>query len=218
MKSIVPDISTPELLETVINIAASAATEILAIYATEFTSNDKEDKSPLTAADMASHKLICRKLAELTPDTPILSEESASIPYSTRKAWRQYWLVDPLDGTREFIKRNGEFTINIALIEQHKPVLGVVQAPVTDICYYAAENLGAYKRESDVTTKLKVHRTTPGSYKIAGSRSHGSEKQTKFIEQLGKNTELIAIGSSLKFCLVAEGLVDIYPRFGPTSE
>ena len=218
MRNLIADINTPDLVESVINIAAAAAREILAVYATEFTSDDKDDRSPLTAADMAAHQMICRKLAELTPAIPVLSEESAAIPYTTRKNWRQYWLVDPLDGTREFIKRNGEFTVNIALIDQHKPVLGVVQVPVKDICYYAAEDMGAYKRVLSLSTPLQVKKTIAGSFKVAGSRSHGSEKQTQFIEQLGDKTELIAIGSSLKFCLVAEGLVDIYPRFGPTSE
>ena len=218
MNNPVTDINTPELLEAVINIAEAAAREILDVYETEFNVDNKEDHSPLTAADMAAHKLICRKLPELTPGIPILSEESADIPYATRQTWQRYWLVDPLDGTREFIKRNGEFTVNIALIDQHKPVLGVVQVPVKHICYYAAEGVGAYKRELSKTISLRVKQTTTGIFKVVGSRSHGSEKQMKFIEQLGNNVELMAIGSSLKFCLVAEGLVDIYPRFGPTSE
>ena len=212
------DINTPELLEPVINIAGQAAAEILAVYETEFNVDNKEDRSPLTAADMASHRLICRELANLTPDVPILSEESSAIPYADRKTWHSYWLVDPLDGTREFIKRNGEFTVNIALIEQHKPVLGVVHVPVTNICYYAAAGIGSFKRDRGETLPLKVKHTTPGKFTIAGSRSHGSEKQAEFIRRLGDNVETFAIGSSLKFCLVAEGLVDIYPRFGPTSE
>ena len=212
------DINTPELLEAVINIAGQAAAEILAVYETEFNVDNKEDRSPLTAADMASHRLICRELEKLTPEIPILSEESSAIPYTTREGWQRYWLVDPLDGTREFIKRNGEFTVNIALIEQHKPVLGVVHVPVKNICYYAAAGLGSFKREAGKTTPLKVRPTRAGNYTVAGSRSHGSEKQTEFIDRLGANVEMMAIGSSLKFCLVAEGLVDIYPRFGPTSE
>jgi len=218
MNNPVTDINMPELLESVINIAGQAAAEILTVYETDFNVDDKEDRSPLTAADMASHRLICRELARLTPDIPILSEESSKIPYTTRKTWQLYWLVDPLDGTREFIKRNGEFTVNIALIEQHKPVLGVVQVPVTNICYYAAEGIGSFKRNHDDTKPLKVKHTTPGEFTIAGSRSHGSKRQTEFIKRLGDNVETLAIGSSLKFCLVAEGLVDIYPRFGPTSE
>lgn len=218
MNNLVTDINTPELLESVINIAGRAAAEILTVYETEFNVEDKEDRSPLTAADMASHRLICRELAHTTPEIPILSEESSTVPYATRKTWRQYWLVDPLDGTREFIKRNGEFTVNIALIEEHKPVLGVVHVPVKNLCYYAAEGFGSFRREADNTIPLKVRQTVPGKYTVAGSRSHGSERQTEFIDRLGENVQLIAIGSSLKFCLVAEGLVDIYPRFGPTSE
>ena len=218
MEKITPDIITPELLEAVIKTAAAAAREILAVYTTEFGSSAKEDHSPLTAADMASHQLICQQLAGLTPGIPILSEESADTPYSTRKTWQRYWLVDPLDGTREFIKRNGEFTVNIALIDRHQPILGVVQVPVTNICYFAAAGIGAFKREGNETKKLQVHPTTAGHFKVAGSRSHGSEKQSQFIKRLGENSELISIGSSLKFCLVAEGRVDIYPRFGPTSE
>jgi 3'(2'), 5'-bisphosphate nucleotidase len=219
INNLVPDISTPELLEGVMHIARAAAREILAIYATEFTASDKNDRSPLTAADTASHQLISRRLAALTPGTPILSEESADIPYSTRKKWDRYWLVDPLDGTREFIKRNGEFTINIALIERHAPVLGVVQVPARDICYYAARGVGAFKRENDRPPRqIKVKVTSAGSYVVAGSRSHGSDRQNAFIDRLEGKVELLNIGSSLKFCFVAEGLVDIYPRFGPTSE
>ena len=218
MNNPVTDINMPELLEDVIKIAIEASKEILVVYETEFNVDNKEDRSPLTAADMASHKLICRKLTELTPVIPILWEESSAIPYATRKTWQRYWLVDPLDGTREFIKRNGEFTVNIALIEQHKPILGVVQVPVKNLCYFAAMGLGAFRREASQTITLHVRQTDPAQFTVAGSRSHGSEKQAAFIELLGKNAELIAIGSSLKFCLVAEGLVDIYPRFGPTSE
>lgn len=212
------DINTPELIENVINIAGDASREILSIYESDFDVDNKEDNSPLTAADMAAHKLICRKLNELTPAVPVLSEESSDIPYATRRGWDRYWLVDPLDGTKEFIKRNGEFTVNIALIEDHRPVLGVVHVPVKHTCYFAADGVGSFKREGDKTTSLSVKPTSPGRFTVAGSRSHGSGKQTAFIERLGEDAELIAIGSSLKFCLVAEGLVDIYPRFGPTSE
>ena len=210
---------TTELLNAVIKLAGKAGEEILAIYNTDFDVENKDDKSPLTAADMASHRTICDGLASLTPDLPVLSEESASIPYSTRKQWSRYWIVDPLDGTREFIKRNGEFTVNIALIDDHRPVLGVVYVPVTRLCYFATTGAGAFKQEdgSDASP-IRTRKTDAGSFTVAGSRSHGSEQQTAFFNSLGKETELIAIGSSLKFCLVAEGSVDIYPRFGPTSE
>ena len=210
---------TSELLNAVIKLAEQAAGKILDIYNTDFAVESKDDKSPLTAADMASHRTICDGLADLTPDIPILSEESSGISYTTRKQWSRYWLVDPLDGTREFIKRNGEFTVNIALIEEHRPVLGVVYVPVTRLCYFASHGHGTFRQEQGSEARPIHTRTThPGRFTVAGSRSHGTEQQTAFFNNLGPETELIAIGSSLKFCLVAEGKVDIYPRFGPTSE
>lgn len=208
----------PELARDVCSIATKAADEIMHIYASDFAIEQKNDKSPLTAADMAAHETICRNLTDRTPDIPVLSEESADIPLSERKDWNRYWLVDPLDGTREFIKRNGEFTVNIALIEQNYPVLGVVHVPVTGVTYFAVKGHGAFKQQPDVAPeKIKVKSTTLEDITIAGSRSHGNELQKTFIENM-KSNKIIAIGSSLKFCLVAEGLVDIYPRFGPTSE
>jgi len=210
---------TAKLLNAVIGLAGEAGEQILAIYNTDFNVENKEDKSPLTAADMASHRTICDGLANLTPDIPVLSEESSSIPYATRKQWPRYWLVDPLDGTREFIKRNGEFTVNIALIDGHHSVLGVVYVPVTRLCYFATLDTGAFKQEHDSSARpIHTRKTRMDHFTVAGSRSHGSEQQTAFFNNLGGEPELIAIGSSLKFCLVAEGKVDIYPRFGPTSE
>ena len=218
-RSITLDIDLPELLPTIIGIAEQAATKILEIYQTDFSVEDKEDNSPLTAADMASHNVIIARLTELTPDIPILSEESASVPYETRKSWSRYWLIDPLDGTREFVKRNGEFTVNIALIENCQPIAGVVYVPVTQICYFASKGKGAYKQKTGKPAeKIRTKSTTVDAFSVAGSRSHGSEQQQKFFAALGNNVEIIAIGSSLKLCLVAEGKVDIYPRFGPTSE
>ncbi|MFQ5660905.1 MAG: 3'(2'),5'-bisphosphate nucleotidase CysQ [Gammaproteobacteria bacterium] len=219
MKPAIPDISTSDLPAAVIDIARQASDRILEIYETDFTVEKKADRSPLTAADMAAHHTICDGLSGLTPDLPILSEESADIPYATRKSWSRYWLVDPLDGTREFVKKNGEFTVNIALIQGHTPVLGVVYVPVSGLCYFASRGRGAYKQDpAHRVQRIHVKTTSPGKFVMAGSRSHGNEQQTRFIEVLGKGTELIAIGSSMKFCLVAEGKVDIYPRFGPTSE
>jgi 3'(2'), 5'-bisphosphate nucleotidase len=141
------------------------------------------------------------------------------LPWAERKSWGTYWLVDPLDGTREFIKRNGEFTVNIALVHQHKPVLGVVYVPVDHCCYFASIDHGAWKMENN-TAVHRIHtRTTRSEHIIvAGSRSHASEQQQRFFESLGPSTETVVIGSSLKFCLLAEGRIDIYPRFGPTSE
>ncbi len=210
--------SLPELTHAVCEITIAAADRIMDVYETDFSIQQKDDRSPLTAADTASHKIICEKLAEITPNIPILSEESTDIPFAERSQWARYWLVDPLDGTREFIKQNGEFTVNIALIEQHIPIIGVVHIPVTGITYFAAKGHGAFKELSgEQAAKITVRTTQADNITVAGSRSHGNERQRTFIEALG-DIEVIAIGSSLKFCLLAEGKVDIYPRFGPTSE
>jgi 3'(2'), 5'-bisphosphate nucleotidase len=211
-------LSLPDLATKTGIIAREAASRILDIYESDFAIGHKDDKSPLTAADMASHKTICSKLAELTPGIPVLSEESANLPFTARRQWQKYWLVDPLDGTREFIKRNGEFTVNIALINHHEPVIGVVHVPVTGMTYFASKGNGAYKQSNnEPPQKICTRKTNPEHITVAGSRSHGSERQKRFFESLG-DIEILAIGSSLKFCLVAEGLVDLYPRFGPTSE
>ena len=215
----IKNINMPDLTEAAAAIAQRAAEKIMEVYATDFEISNKTDRTPLTRADMASHDLICSGLTSLTPGIPVLSEESAHIPYSTRKTWDQYWLVDPLDGTREFIKRNGEFTVNIALIKDHYPVLGIIYVPVTQLCYYAAKNEGAYKQgNGEPGARLSARTSRADSLVVAGSRSHGNKQQQKFFRDLGNDVETIAIGSSLKFCLVAEGIADIYARFGPTSE
>lgn len=204
-----------------VNIARDAGKAILAIYDAGFSIEEKADKSPLTDADMASHNLIIKRLSELTPDIPILSEESAKLPFEERASWETYWLVDPLDGTREFIKRNGEFTVNIALIHQHKSIIGVINVPVLDVDYFAWENGGSFKSEQGgAATPISVKKldSTPDTpLNVAGSRSHGSEMMQHYIEKLGA-VEMISMGSSLKFCLVAEGRADLYPRLGLTSE
>ncbi|MBL1141953.1 MAG: 3'(2'),5'-bisphosphate nucleotidase CysQ [Proteobacteria bacterium] len=206
------------LADDVRQIASLAGDKILEIYKTDFSVEQKEDKSPLTAADMAAHNTICQALNKLTPDIPILSEESSDISFDERHSWNQYWLVDPLDGTREFIKRNGEFSVNIALIEAHQSILGVIHIPVTKICYSASLNNGAYKHEPDKNAiRINARKTDPDNIIIAGSRSHGNAQQRSFIDNIN-DPEVLAVGSSLKFCLVAEGAADIYPRFGPTSE
>ena len=206
------------LLSEVLTIAEQAGEKILEIYDTDFNVEKKDDNSPLTAADMAAHQHICKCLNELTPDIPIPSEESSHIPYQERKQWQQYWLVDPLDGTREFIKRNGEFSVNIALIDNERSVLGVIYIPVTHEAYTAAIGLGAMKHnKNDETVSIQVKKTIPSKITLAGSRSHGNETLRAFISRLD-DPEVLSIGSSLKFCLVAEGKADIYPRFGPTSE
>jgi 3'(2'), 5'-bisphosphate nucleotidase len=206
------------ILPDIRDISEKAGNKILEIYETNFSVENKEDNSPLTAADMAAHKLICEELSKLTPSIPILSEESSQISFEERRSWNQYWLVDPLDGTREFIKRNGEFSVNIALIEGARSILGVIHIPVTGISYSAAINNGTYKHEQNgEATKITVRSTNINNVTVAGSRSHGNKQQQSFIASLD-NPEILAIGSSLKFCLVAEGIADIYPRFGPTSE
>ena len=201
-----------------VNIARDAGDAILAIYDKDFNVEEKEDKSPLTDADLASHNLILQRLTELTPDIPILSEESAKLPFEERASWETYWLVDPLDGTREFVKRNGEFTVNIALIHQHQSIIGVINVPVLDVDYYAWQNGGSYKAEQKgEATKISVKKLDGRQLAVAGSRSHGSEMMQQYIAKLG-NVEALSMGSSLKFCLVAEGRADLYPRLGLTSE
>jgi len=206
------------LLESVNGIAVDAGLKILEIYETNFSVDEKDDRSPLTAADLAAHKTIITGLQTLTPDIPILSEESASIPYAERSSWDWYWLVDPLDGTREFVKRNGEFTVNIALIHAGEVALGVVYVPVKRETYYACRDGGAFRQEGDGEAQaITVRDLQPGPVIVAGSRSHRGDSLNRFLENLGEH-EMISMGSALKSCLVAEGRADIYPRLGPTSE
>ena len=207
-----------ELRLAVIKIAKQAAADILTIYdSEELGVVSKADDSPLTKADLASHHAIQQGLEQLTPDIPILSEESADIPFETRQTWRRYWLVDPLDGTKEFIKRNGEFTVNIALIEDGVPVLGVVQVPVTSVCYSGISGRSAYKEENGVEAPIEVAASAHKPLRAVGSRSHAGDRLKAYIENLG-DVEMVALGSSLKMCIVAEGKADIYPRLGLTSE
>ena len=206
------------LLMAIIEIARTAAARILQVYDSDFTVTRKEDHSPLTEADLAAHQTILRGLSQLSPKLPVLSEESTPIPFAERRRWHRYWLVDPLDGTREFIKRNDEFTVNIALIEDHRPILGVILAPVTGVCYFAARGFGAHKWQPNHSPKrIRVRRRPTGRLTVAGSRSHRNALTETFICNLG-DIELLVVGSSLKSCLVAEGRADIYPRFGATSE
>ena len=206
------------LLEQVIDIAGRASQKVLAVYNTEFAVERKGDMSPLTEADLAANRIITLALDRLVPAMPILSEESAQCPFAERKSWCRYWLVDPLDGTREFVKRNGEFTVNIALIEDHEPILGVVWVPVSGVCYAAWRGFGAIKIEPDgQRITMKTRPFSPGQVAVVGSRSHSNDATRSYVEKLGK-VEMIGIGSSLKICLVAEGRADVYPRFGPTSE
>lgn len=208
-----------KLLDTVNQIAPAAGERIMEVYATDFEVEQKDDNSPLTLADMAAHETIVTGLKNLTPDLPILSEESDKISYDERANWQRYWLVDPLDGTRQFVKRNGEFTVNIALIDDHKPILGVVYVPVTGVSYFACQGVGAFKKlPGQSPAPIKVRACPKERLTVAGSRSHAGQTVQKFIDGLDTQVELIILGSSLKICLVAEGKADIYPRFGPTSE
>ena len=206
-----------ELREAVIAIARKAAGEILAVYDSEFAVQHKDDRSPLTAADLAAHRCIVDGLQALTPDIPVLSEESKDLDIAARRQWTRFWLVDPLDGTREFIKRNGEFTVNIALIEDGIPVFGVVQQPTTGALWWGARGKGAFKRDGDVDAPLRVRKPATAPLRVAASRSHRDERTEAFMAKMG-DVEPIGVGSSLKFCMLAEGAIDVYPRFAPTSE
>lgn len=203
------------MLKELEQIARDAGAAIMEIYnSDDFDVQLKGDDSPLTKADLAAHRVIVDGLSQLNEQYPILSEESADISWDKRQQWQRYWLVDPLDGTKEFIKRNGEFTVNIALIENGEPVMGVVYAPVLDAMYVGDRDNGATLND----TPIQVEQNTPETLRIVGSRSHASQETTDWLEQLGKPYEMVPMGSSLKICLVAEGKADIYPRLGPTSE
>ncbi|QSX39635.1 3'(2'),5'-bisphosphate nucleotidase CysQ [Shewanella cyperi] len=214
----------PELLDNLADMARRAGDAILAIYGREqFDVALKSDDSPVTAADLASHAVIMSALSERYPGVPVLSEE-AEVPWTVRQGWQEYWLVDPLDGTKEFIKRNGEFTVNIALIRQGQAVAGVVYAPCfggeegQGACYVGAKGLGAWLRvpgeQARPLTGAEHVRPVP---LVVGSRSHGSPGLEAYLAELGEH-ELLSVGSSLKFCMLAEGRADLYPRLGPTSE
>lgn len=206
------------LIEPVIQIAYQAGKKIMEVYDRGFDVEEKSDHTPVTEADMAAHHIIETGLTELTPHLPILSEESKPLSFAERQQWQRYWLTDPLDGTREFIKRNGEFTVNIALIDGNSPVLGVIYAPVVGALYYAAKGQGAFKQEStESPVEIQVRKHCSDKIIIAGSRSHQTEAFKQFVSRLD-NYEIICMGSALKSCLVAEGKADLYARLGPTSE
>lgn len=207
-----------ELQSPIVSLAIKAGARILDFYHYGFDVEHKDDLTPLTQADIAAHEIIDAGLRELTPDIPIISEEGAKIPFAVRQQWPLYWLVDPLDGTLEFIRRNDEFTVNIALIENGKPIMGLVHAPELEQCYFASKGLGAYKKASNKKPKriyVKLNCRSP--VVIAGSRSHPSPEFKQFIANIG-DYEMLSVGSALKSCLVAEGVADIYARLGPTSE
>jgi 3'(2'), 5'-bisphosphate nucleotidase len=227
-----------EYLAEAIRAAAQAGRAILEVYHTDFQVEDKADRSPLTLADKRSHQIITAALQPF--GLPLLSEEGREVPWQTRSAWDRLWVVDPLDGTKEFVKRNDEFTVNIALVENKIPVMGVIYVPVAGTLYFAQREIGAFKVTgfdcgdarriaapvvlADLlqgAQRLPLAESPGAAFTIAGSRSHGTGELARFVEDQRRRRgriEFISAGSSLKFCLVAEGKADIYPRFGPTSE
>jgi 3'(2'), 5'-bisphosphate nucleotidase len=204
-------------VQDIVTIAKKAGKVIMQVYKQDFEVEFKQDSSPLTLADKKANDIIENGLKQLLVNFPILSEEGKKTPYKDRRHWEYFWLIDPLDGTKEFVRKNGEFTVNIALIHKNTPVLGVVYAPALDICYWAKQDEGAFKDGKKLPLKTLDQRNT---YKIVASRSHMSDETQAFIDaiDIDKEKELISIGSSLKICLVAEGEVDIYPRLGLTME
>jgi len=215
-----------KLLNEVIDIAVQAGREIMEIYEKDFSIEYKDDNSPLTEADKHSNDVIIAGLKKLDRQYPILSEETRAVDYSIRKDWKTFWLVDPIDGTKEFIKKNGEFTVNIALIEDGAPVMGVVYVPAQDVTYYGMKGFGAFRKSGGKTEKLPVDANDPaksGILRVVASKSHMNEETASFIEKYtelypGCRVEKVSKGSSLKLCMVAEGSADIYPRVAPTME
>jgi 3'(2'), 5'-bisphosphate nucleotidase len=200
-------------------IARAAGEAILEVYHSgSVTAASKSDSSPLTDADLRAHHLIVSRLARLQPVLPVLSEEASELSYATRAAWQRYWLIDPLDGTREFLSRNGEFTVNIALIDGNRAVSGVVHVPVSGVTYWGGVGQGAWRAEAGAKPhRIRVQPELGASIRVAGSRSHRGDSLDRFLSEIGPH-DFVSMGSSLKFCLVAEGQADVYPRLGPTSE
>ncbi len=216
-----------QLLNTVLDLAESAGKAILDVYDSPFKVDRKADESPVTEADLAAHAILQAGLEDLLEGVPVLSEESRVPDFAQRSTWRRYWIIDPLDGTKEFIKRNGEFTVNVALIEDHAPVLGVVHVPVSGVSYAGIARQGAIRKEADGRTspigvRSMTGRGQPGvPVAVVASRSHGSEAVEHLLKRLAFKLGLVDtcnMGSSLKLCLVAEGKADIYPRLAPTME
>jgi 3'(2'), 5'-bisphosphate nucleotidase len=209
----------PELAQRVSAIAREAGAANLTVYESDFSVQTKADATPVTAADMAAHRVIVEGLAKLDPVLPILSEEARALPWSERKKWSRYWLVDPLDGTREFVKRNGEFTVNIALIDNRRSVLGVVFAPVAGDMYIAEQGCGTWLQAGGDEAWQQLHtRPMASPPTVACSRSHGGAQSALLEHLIGSDYELQPLGSSLKFCLIARADADVYLRLGPTSE
>ena len=207
-----------QLISSTVEIAKEAGMAITEIYNSDFDYQLKKDLSPITAADNLSHNIITERLKTLTPQTPILSEENCNIPYKIRSQWTQYWLVDPLDGTKEFISKNGEFTVNIALIENNTPIFGVIDIPITNETYWGSKVDGSFCSDANNDIKqINVSEDNQNPIRLVASRSHPSEMLNDLLEKI-IDYEIIEVGSSIKFCLIASGQADCYPRFGPTSE
>jgi 3'(2'), 5'-bisphosphate nucleotidase len=207
----------PALAEALLPIVAHAGAAIMQVYAAAFSVQHKDDNSPLTSADLESQRIIIEGLQRITPDIPILSEESATAPWAQRQTWRELWIVDPLDGTREFVKRNGEFTVNVALVVEHEPLLGVVAAPALGLAFWGAAGVGAFSTPTRGEQR-RIHIVPPQQpLRVVGSRSHASKETAAYLARLGPHV-VTQVGSSLKFCLLAEGKAELYPRFGATSE
>ncbi|MGD8418146.1 MAG: 3'(2'),5'-bisphosphate nucleotidase CysQ [Pseudomonadales bacterium] len=215
-----------ETLARVIELVEAAGEAILRVYETDFDVETKQDDSPLTQADLAAHRILAEGLAQLTPEIPLFSEEADAPPFSERRRWQRYWLVDPLDGTKEFISRNGEFTVNVALIDGHRPRLGVVGVPVRSQIYVGVEDEGAYRltRTGGGVERRALEgrrRVEADPLVVVASRSHGGERLERYLEALEETFGDVLrtpVGSSLKLCILAEGEADLYPRLGPTSE
>ncbi|WP_429208826.1 3'(2'),5'-bisphosphate nucleotidase CysQ [Aeromonas veronii] len=199
-------------------VARAAGAAIMAIYSQHFAVEYKSDESPLTAADKGAHEVIFQALARLTPDIPVLSEESGPEVMAARHGWSRYWLVDPLDGTKEFVSRNGEFTVNIALIEEGVPRWGLVYAPVLDKLWYGGKGAGAWRIADGKCESIQTLPHREGEvWRVVGSRNHLSKETLDFLAPFGE-IELVSMGSSLKFCIIAEGGAELYPRLAPTCE
>lgn len=213
-----------QIADVLVEISEAASKEIIKIYHTDFEAEYKADESPLTLADKNANQVIVNGLKENFPEIPIISEETKNSDYSERKHWKRCFIVDPLDGTKEFIKKNDEFTVNIALVENGKPILGVVYVPVVQVAYVGlVEEKTAYKIEKGFRISISPSASYKNktAVKVVASRSHNSPEVMEFVQELqerGKEIEFISAGSSLKFCLIAEGSADVYPRFGPTME
>ncbi|MES2490875.1 MAG: 3'(2'),5'-bisphosphate nucleotidase CysQ [Pseudomonadota bacterium] len=206
-----------DLAKKVVAISQEAGELIMGFYRSSFTVTQKSDDSPLTQADLAAHKYISAALEKLTPDIPVLSEEAANISYEVRKSWKRYWLVDPLDGTREFVKRNDDFTVNIALIEEGEAIIGVVHVPAFNMSYYAARGAGAFELNAGVERRIHVRAPVPAVPYFVITRNNRDAVLDALLAKLPAH-EAVSRGSALKICLVASGDADLYPRTGPTSE